>query len=115
MFCAGAPACQSQGEEFICTTADDNSTTATCDLDRCPLQGESEAPEMKPQATGWSMSSDLDLMDFLSLKCGVHSKRKYAIFFSSQRRIMIFVTKMQNVCRNRHNYHPRYSNASNIF
>ena len=50
---------------------------------------------MKPQATGWSMSSDLDLMDFLSLKCGVHSKRKYAIFFSSQRRIMIFVTKMK--------------------
>ena len=89
-----APACQSQGEEFICTTADDDSTTATCDLDRCPLQGESEAPEMKPQATGWSMSSDLDLMDFLSLKCGVHSKRKYAIFFSSQHRIMIFVTKM---------------------
>ena len=41
------------------TCTENDSTTATCDLGRCPLQGEPEAPEIKPQATGWSMTNFL--------------------------------------------------------
>ena len=44
----GTKVCQSQGDEFTCSTADP-SINATCDKARCPLQGTPMAPTKETQ------------------------------------------------------------------
>merc|ERR1719151_406906 len=47
----GAQVCEIQGNEFSCPTSD-ASINATCDTERCPLQGPPMAPIMELQMTG---------------------------------------------------------------
>ena len=47
----GAQVCEIEDNEFSCPTAD-ASINATCDRERCPLQGPSMAPIMESQMTG---------------------------------------------------------------
>merc|ERR550532_2698783 len=47
----GAQVCEIEGNDFSCPTAD-ASTNATCDTERCPLQGPPMAPIMELQLTG---------------------------------------------------------------
>ena len=54
-----AQVCEIEGNEFSCSTAD-ASINATCDRERCPLQGPPMAPIMESQLLTGSAKKDLN-------------------------------------------------------
>ena len=66
----GAQVCEIEGNEFSCPTAD-ASINATCDTERCPLQGPPMAPIMESQLTGSAKK------DFKIVLCIKKTEMKY--------------------------------------
>ena len=70
-----AQVCEIQGNEFSCPTAD-ASINATCDTERCPLQGPPMAPILESQMTG-------------SAKKYVKSRRQICIIFEPNTELVL--------------------------